>query len=451
MNPEKIMKKFKSSVTIIAVIIVGVIIVALLGGLYWGNYLERESPSIKSNNDFLVIGKQKKLEIIFADQKSGLSQIAVEIIQNNKGQILATENIPARGSKQKTISLTIDPAALKLQDGPAVIKFTAADHSFLKNETVLSSPVTIDTVPPQIYLLNPVNHINQGGTCFLAFRTSKPTAQNGVYVNDYFTPGYTILIDNKPTSVAYFALPIDATKTNTTIKVFARDTAGNESNIAVPCLIKEKKFRADKVNLSEAFLQQKMPEFQAMVPSLQGKTPLEIFNHVNGQMRDDNFRTIQTICRKSSPNKLWEGTFLRMPKGQPMALFGDRRTYMAGGNAVGNSLHLGVDLASTAHAVIEAANDGIVVFTGVLGIYGNTVVIDHGQGLFSLYGHLSTINTAAGKAVKKQEAIGHSGISGLAGGDHLHFSILAGGQFVNPQEWWDPHWIKDNVTIKMAQ
>jgi murein DD-endopeptidase MepM/ murein hydrolase activator NlpD len=193
-----------------------------------------------------------------------------------------------------------------------------------------------------------------------------------------------------------------------------------------------------------------MPEFQALVPSLQGKTSMEIFNYVNGQMRDDNFRTLQTICQKSSPKKLWEGTFLRMPRGQPMALFGDKRTYMVGGNAVANSLHLGVDLASTAHAVIEAANDGIVVFTGVLGIYGNSVVIDHGQGLFSLYGHLSTINTAAGKAVKKQEAIGHSGISGLAGGDHLHFSILAGGQFVNPQEWWDPHWIKDNIDKKMV-
>jgi murein DD-endopeptidase MepM/ murein hydrolase activator NlpD len=450
-DPEETMKKFNSSFTIPAVIVAGVITIAVLGLLYWGNYLEGENPSIKSNNDFVMIGKQKKLEITFADEKSGLSQISAEIIQDNKGLILAAENIPARGNKQKIISLTIDTAALKLHDGAAVIKFTATDHSLFKNQTILSSPVTIDTVPPQIYLLNPVNHVNQGGTCFIAFRVSKPSALSGVYVNDYFTPGYSILVDNKPTSVVYFAMPLDATRTNTTIKVVARDTAGNESNIAVPCLIKEKKFRADKMNLSETFLQQKMPEFQAMVPALQGKTPLEIFSYVNGQMRNDNFRTLQTICQKSSPKKLWEGTFLRMPRGQPMALFGDKRTYMVGNNAVANSLHVGVDLASNAHAAIEAANDGIVVFAGTLGIYGNAVVIDHGQGLFSLYGHLSTINTTTGKAVKKQELIGQSGISGLAGGDHLHFSILAGGQFVNPQEWWDPHWIKDNVTTKMAQ
>ncbi len=59
-----------------------------------------------------------------------------------------------------------------------------------------------------------------------------------------------------------------------------------------------------------------------------------------------------------------------------------------------------------------------------------------------------SLNTSVGKNVAKgEELIGHSGISGLAGGDHLHFSIIVGGQFVNPQEWWDPHWIKDNITI----
>ena len=138
-----------------------------------------------------------------------------------------------------------------------------------------------------------------------------------------------------------------------------------------------------------------------------------------------------------------------MSGAQPMALFGDNRTYLVGGKAIASSLHVGVDLASTMHAAIEAANSGIVVFAGALGIYGNAIIIDHGQGLFSLYGHLSAINTAVGKEVKKEAVIGRSGISGLAGGDHLHFSIIVGGQFVNPQEWWDPHLINDNVTKKM--
>lgn len=439
------MKKYSSLVTAIVI----AIIIAGLCWLYFGNYLEREKPAIKSSEAISAVGKQKKLEVTFTDEKSGLSRIDAEIIQDNKVQILADEKFPSRGNKQKKLSLNIDTAALKLHDGPAQLKFTATDYSLFNNQYILSLPVRIDTIPPQISLLNPVNNVNQGGTCFVAYRVSKPAALTGIYVNDYFSPGNTIMVDNKPTSLAYFAIPLDATKTKTTFRIFARDYAGNESLVTIPCLIKEKKFRADKMNLSDTFLQQKMPEFQTLIPALRGKTLLEVFSYVNGQMRTDNFRTIQSICQKSSPTKLWEGTFLRMTRAQPMALFGDKRTYLIDGKAIADSVHVGVDLASIAHAAIEAANNGIVVFAGPLGIYGNAVIIDHGQGLFSLYGHLSDIRTAVGKKVNKEELIGYSGVTGLAGGDHLHFGIIAGGQFVNPQEWWDPHWINDNVSKKI--
>jgi murein DD-endopeptidase MepM/ murein hydrolase activator NlpD len=440
------MKKISSYITIIVIIL----IIACLCWLYFGDYLDMEKPVIKVNQDIYFIGKQKKIEIAFSDLKSGLSRLNVEIIQDNSSRIVAAETIPSRGVKEKTLSVVIDTVALKLHDGQAIIKITAANFSLFRNQTVFSRDVKVDTIPLQITLLSTINNINQGGSGFITYRISKPAALTGVYVNDYFTAGYTSLIDNKPLSVTYFAVPIDASKAKTKITIFARDDAGNEVNISLPFVIKKKKFRADKMNLSENFLQQKMPEFQAMLPALQGKTPLEIFIYVNNQMRDETFKMIQTICRKSTPKKLWEGTFLRMPRAQPMALFGDHRTYLFAGKTIGDSLHAGVDLASVAHAPIEAANDGIVAFTGLLGIYGNAVIIDHGLGLFSLYGHLSSINTNVGKAVKKEEIIGHSGTSGLAGGDHLHFGILIGGQFVNPQEWWDPHWINDNITKKFS-
>ena len=111
---------------------------------------------------------------------------------------------------------------------------------------------------------------------------------------------------------------------------------------------------------------------------------------------------------------------------------------------------MGIDLASTRHAPVEASNSGVVVFTGYLGIYGDTIIIDHGFGLFSLYAHLGMIKVKEGQTVTKGELIGHTDTSGLAGGDHLHFSMLVGGKFVNPREWWDPHWIKDNVEGKLA-
>ncbi len=436
------MKKFNLFYVIISV---AILIITVLGWIFFGSYLEIEKPLIKFDQEITAIGRQKTIGITFSDSKSGISHLTVEIIQDNKGQILADKKIPSRGEKQEILSLTINTTDLKLHDGPAIIKITATDYSLFKNQTILSQSVKIDTIPPQINLLKTVNYINQGGTGFVAYQPSKKIAYTGVYVNDYFTPGHTILQNNITTTVTYFAVPIDASKTKTRITIFARDDAGNETRMAFPCTIKAKKFRSDKMNLSESFLQQKMPEFQAMVPSLQGKTPLEVFIYINSQMRNDNSLTIQNICKKSAPKALWEGTFLRMSNAAPMALFADKRDYMFDRKVVGESLHTGVDLASTTHATIEAANNGIVVFTGTLGIYGNAVIIDHGLGLFSLYGHLSAITTTVGKSVRKGEKIGNSGTSGLAGGDHLHFSIIVGGQFVNPQEWWDPHWIKDNI------
>jgi murein DD-endopeptidase MepM/ murein hydrolase activator NlpD len=440
------MKKIGVDVAIAVI----VLLVGALCWLYFADYLEREKPVIKLNQNIQAIGKKKDIGITFSDAASGLKSLKLEIVQDNKPHILAQETFPSRGNKLKTIQLTINTEELKLKNGPAIINITAVDCSLFKNETVLAAQVRIDTLPPQIAVLNPVNYINQGGTGFITYRASKPTALTGVYVDDRFSPGHTILINNKPTSVAYFALGQDASNAKTRISVFARDEAGNEARVSMPYTIKPKKFRSDKVNLGNTFLQQSMPEFQASVPQLQGKTLVEVFGYVNTQMREANSKTIQNMCSKSINKKLWEGTFLRMRNAKPMALFGDQRTYLVDKKPFGNSVHLGVDLASTAHAPVEAANHGIVVFAGPLGIYGNAIIIDHGLGLFSLYGHLSSIETAAGKNVKKGEKIGLSGMTGLAGGDHLHFSILVSGQFVNPQEWWDPHWIEDNVMKKMA-
>jgi murein DD-endopeptidase MepM/ murein hydrolase activator NlpD len=140
-----------------------------------------------------------------------------------------------------------------------------------------------------------------------------------------------------------------------------------------------------------------------------------------------------------------------MKNAAPMAGFAQERTYLFEGMAVSKSTHYGVDLASTERAPIESANGGVIVFAGYLGIYGNAVIVDHGLGLASLYGHMSDISVKVGQNVARGETLGNSGVTGLAGGDHLHLSILVGGEFVNPTEWWDAHWIQDNVTGKLTE
>ena len=129
--------------------------------------------------------------------------------------------------------------------------------------------------------------------------------------------------------------------------------------------------------------------------------------------------------------------------------FADQRTYIYNGKEVDQQVHLGFDLASFTNVKIVAANRGKVVYADELGIYGNCVIIDHGMGVQSLYGHLSSIDVKAGQMVEKEQEIGRSGMTGLAGGDHLHFTMLVNGNMVNPVEWWDQHWIQDRILRKL--
>jgi hypothetical protein len=434
-------------------IVIGVLIIVVLGGGLWfvKTIGEMDKPSIKLGEDIRAIGRQKVIQLAFGDKGSGLRSISVTLSQDKKSYLIGASNFQKKGTNQKMLNITIDPLALKFHDGFASLNVTAVDHSMWKNKTTIERPVNIDLTPPQIYLLTPTNNINPGGTCVVAFRTSEPTVSNGVMVNSDFADGYPATFGGKQAIITYFGLPLDAGGKGAGIRVIARDGGGNETGLTLSPLIRKKKFRSDKMILKDDFLNKKMLDFQPLPPELRGKSPLEIFSYINAQMRNANENTIRELCRKSVPRQLWEGTFLRMKDASPMAQFGDHRTYVYGNKAIGESTHYGVDLASTVNAPVEAANSGIVAFTGTLGIYGNAIIIDHGFGIFSIYGHMSQIKTKLGQPVKKGDVIGNTGTTGLAGGDHLHFGMLVGGRFVNPVEWWDPHWINDNVTAKLAQ
>ena len=147
----------------------------------------------------------------------------------------------------------------------------------------------------------------------------------------------------------------------------------------------------------------------------------------------------------------WQGAFGRLPGSATRSGFGDRRTYFYQGQKIDQQFHLGVDLASLSQSPIPAANKGKIVFADRLGIYGKTIIIDHGFGLFSMYSHLSGFDRHVDQMVSKGEIIGRTGNTGLAGGDHLHFSVLVNDVFVNPLEWWDATWIIHNVTGKIKR
>jgi len=164
-----------------------------------------------------------------------------------------------------------------------------------------------------------------------------------------------------------------------------------------------------------------------------------------------NGQTIADFARKSAPEMLWKDAFQPLGNAAIESRFADNRTYFHKGKEVDRQVHLGFDLAVTEHIPVVAANNGIVLFAGYLGIYGNCVIIDHGLGVQSLYAHLSSIDVKPGDRVEKGRQLGRSGTTGLAGGDHLHFTMLVGGRPVNAVEWWDPKWMQDRVLRKIAE
>jgi len=197
------------------------------------------------------------------------------------------------------------------------------------------------------------------------------------------------------------------------------------------------------------------------VPAIASNTPdlkidtnspeglLKGFLAINGDLRKKNGDTITGLAAKSQPKMLWTEAFAQMGNSQVESRFADRRTYFFGDQEIDRQVHLGFDLASVQQAPVRASNTGVVVFADYLGIYGNCVILDHGLGVQSLYAHLSSIGTKVGDTVTKGQELGRTGITGLAGGDHLHFTILLQGVPVNPVEWWDQHWMDDRVNRKI--
>ncbi len=425
-------------VVLVAVLVVG------LAGVWFLTEGDTTPPDITLSQTLQFIGQNQELEFLVQDNKSGIKFIQVLIRQGDSMKEVSKFALPKAGVLRKQLKFNVKPLSLGLKDGTATLIISATDHSFFDNETTLERKVTIDTHPPRIGIRSLNHYVSIGGSCLVVYTASQDALKNGVLVGDALFEGYPVGSDG--THVAYFALPWDAS-TSTPIMLTAQDSAGNMAKITFPHLIRNKRFKDDKLNISDDFLNRKMPEFTNRFDGLGGNN-LDIFLRVNRQLRQENNRKVRDVCSKSHPKRLWEGSFLRM-RGSEKAQFADKRTYLYNGKPIDEQVHMGVDIAAIKQFPLKAANNGIVVFADYLGIYGNTIIIDHGHALFSMYSHLSRFRVKSGVEVKKGDIIGNTGATGLAGGDHLHFGIIVHDTYVDPKEWWDTHWIKDNITAKL--
>jgi murein DD-endopeptidase MepM/ murein hydrolase activator NlpD len=229
----------------------------------------------------------------------------------------------------------------------------------------------------------------------------------------------------------------------------ATDKAGNSKQTPLVYELKNVSYRKSTIPVSESFLQNKVAPLLQDVATRQG-APKDVFVAVNKKLRAENEKRITEITSKATPSMLWKGAFSQLSNSKVEANFADHRTYLYDKEPIDTAYHLGYDLSVTKQYPVEAANGASVAFVGDLGIYGNTVILDHGLGLFTLYSHLSSIDVKVGDAVKDRQTIGRTGETGLAAGDHLHYGVYLHGVAVLPVEWWDSKWINDNITPKLA-
>ncbi len=208
--------------------------------------------------------------------------------------------------------------------------------------------------------------------------------------------------------------------------------------------------RTGTIEVNDAFLSQVVPAIASATPNFDARSSLlDQYLRINGDLRKAELARVAELSRQSEPAFLWSGPFLQMRNTKLNANFAETRTYLYGGRTIDRQTHLGLDLASTERAPVPAPNGGKVLYAGWMSLYGNAVVIDHGFGLLSLCGHLSTVQVAAGARVSTGNIIGTSGSTGLAGGDHVHLELFVQGRSVNPVEWLDAHWIRDNLGTKL--
>ena len=437
----------------VVVIVVPLTLLAVKG-------LEGEAPTLLWDSPIQFIGPSKVLKGTAFDQKSGLRRLWIAILQQGREVILLDQEFPRvlfKGEplRRRPVFVEINVRSLGLEDGEALLRTAVWDQSFRRwwsgNRTYEEKRVTIDTQPPDVELLSRQHNLNQGGAGLAIYRTSEPVAKSGVQVADRFFPGSIENPSHPNVFVAFFAIPYDSSP-DAQLYVMATDGAGNGTRVGITHYINRKVFAQDTLSLSETFLKKKMPEFERLLDKERASASLlEKFLAVNRAVRKANHKTVEDLCKDSDAKWHWEGPFLRLPGSARRAAFGDHRTYEYEGDQVDSQIHLGIDLASTANSPVPASNSGRVAFAANLGIYGKTILIDHGFGLFSMYGHLSHIQVTPGQIVSKGDFIGSTGRTGLAGGDHLHFGTLIHDTFVNPVEWWDPSWIKHNVTDKLHE
>jgi murein DD-endopeptidase MepM/ murein hydrolase activator NlpD len=428
-----------------------------------GAFRAGPEPSIVAAADLPGIGKRTTVRVVVAEPARGLAGVRVELVQGDRVEPLATESHEPRapwqlfwGPRRTESELSVEVGTDKikgLKEGPAVVRVTAERAgAWLRRPDPVVRELTLPVKlrPPALHVMSTATYVAQGGCEAVVYRVGESSVRDGVRVGEWWFPGYPLPRGGPGERFALFAAPFDLPGP-AAIRLVVEDDVGNAASAAFVDRFIERPFKTDTIRLNDDFMQRVVPAILSQTPSFEDQGDLlRNYLAINGDLRRQNAAVLTELSSRTAQEFLWGRSFVSMPNAQVMSDFADRRTYVYDGRVIDRQDHLGFDLASTRMAEVPAANDGIVLLAGYFGIYGNAVVLDHGYGLMSLYGHLSSVAVAEGDRVARGQSVGRTGDTGLAGGDHLHFTMLLHGLAVNPREWWDGHWIHDRIALKLG-
>jgi hypothetical protein len=442
-------------------ILVVLVLLAVGAAALWVNAGDAEGPAIEIGGPG-VIGQTGEIAVKVTAPKGELTGLSVAFVQGDSTTslfALTPETAATLTTAGESVTLT-RPAGKRampeLKAGEAQINVTAVRpvlFGLRQATSTATRTLEVRLTPPQLAVLSQFNYINHGGSEMVVYRVTPPDVESGVRVGDQEYRGFPAGGSDPALHVAFFALLWDQ-PLNTPITVYARDSVGNEGSGSFDFRVFEKQFRSSTISLDDRFLARVVPPILQNSPELKVDDPsnfLASYLAINRELRRMNNETITNLALETAPEILWRGPFKQLINTAVEAGFADQRTYVYEGKDVDHQVHLGFDLASTAGASVRSANRGRVLHASWLGIYGNCVILDHGMGLQSLYAHLSSISVTPGQIVDSEAELGRSGATGLAGGDHLHFTMLLAGNAITPVDWWSAQWVQDRVLRKFSE
>ena len=429
-----------------------VLIVFLIGVVFmlFSSIFERSAPKIKVDNEIYwnfqkTINvsifdntKIKSYEIVFVDGDKRI-KLDTKVVKEENG-VLDLEILPPQFDefyKPKEGSLRIQA-------------FDTSKWNFFKgNETVVNSKIIIDKKSPTANVITNSYLLRQGGSGIVIVEILDDNLKD-YYISFNDEELFELFpFHKKNYYISIITWPIDI-KEFKRVNVVAIDLAGNKTETKVPFYIKSFKEKIDDIKISDEFVnsvsKHVLENSNMNVPS----SIVETFVKTNKELREKNLQTIKEVVKKNLPNAADNPfdvkPFIRLPNAATFAQFGERRHYFYNEQKIDEAWHLGMDWASVKRADVLISNPGKVIFKDYLGIYGDTVIVDHGYGLGTLYAHTSSIRVNVDDNVVAGQHIANTGSTGAVFGDHLHFGVLVQGIEVNPNEWLDFTWMKTNVT-----